>query len=69
MKHIYYDREDDLAHCKVCHGAEGSLPMDCPGVAMSADLQDAVYAGKCDFVDGYWVDLRPANPMPGDGPL
>lgn len=55
MKHDYHDREDDLSHCKVCNGAEGSLTSDCPQRRMTADEQDAVYAGDLDFKDGAWV--------------
>lgn len=47
--HVYYDREDGLAHCKVCGGGEGSLPTVCPGRVMTADEADAVYAGTIDF--------------------
>lgn len=56
IKHQLYDREDDLHHCQVCNGAEGSLPTDCPGDKMSAETEEAVYAGKIDFVGGAWRD-------------
>lgn len=52
--HDFYDREDGLAHCKVCGGAEGSLPTDCPGRLMTAEEQDEVYAGARDFRAGFW---------------
>lgn len=57
IDHDYYDREDGLSHCKVCNGAEGSLPTHCPGTRMSADTDDQVYAGVLDFRDGRWVPL------------
>jgi len=53
--HQLDDREDGLAHCLVCGGAEGSLPTHCPGERMPAELQDAVYAGQVDYVCGHWV--------------
>lgn len=40
--------------CKVCGGAEGSLPTECPGKPMTSDEEDAVYAGRHDFVNGEW---------------
>lgn len=54
MKHEYHDNEHGLAHCKVCGGAEGSLPTDCPGQLMSEQQEDAVYKGWMDFKDGVW---------------
>jgi len=45
-----------LAVCEVCGGGEGSLPTECPGVKMTGDQQDDVYAGKTDYRDGQWVD-------------
>lgn len=48
-----------LAWCAVCGGAEGSLPKECPGVTMSPEQLDAVYAGKLNFVNGMWV--RPST--------
>ncbi len=44
-----------LAHCKVCGGAEGDLPTDCPGERMTDDQRDRVMAGKLDFVGAGWV--------------
>lgn len=44
-----------LSHCTVCGGAEASLPKDCPGVSMSSDQQDAVQAGRLDYIGGIWV--------------
>jgi len=58
MEHDYYDREDGLLHCKVCHGGEGSLPSDCPGAAMTAFQQDEVYAGRLNYKDGHWIDIN-----------
>lgn len=55
MDHIFHDREDGLAHCKVCNGGEGSLPTECPGRQMTATEADAVYAGQLDFVGGTWA--------------
>lgn len=44
-----------LSLCRVCGGAEGSLPTDCPGTFMTEDQQDHVYAGAIDFVGSTWV--------------
>lgn len=63
--HTLYDREDGLAHCSVCNGAEGSLPTDCPGERMKADIEDLVYAQVLDFQDGDWVAGR-AQAMAAD---
>lgn len=55
--HVYHDREDGLAHCKVCHGAEGSLPTQCPQRKMSDAEEDAVYAAQLDYRDNHWQVL------------
>lgn len=47
--HDLFERDDDLSHCKVCGGAEGSLTTLCPGRRMTNDEEKAVYAGKLDF--------------------
>lgn len=54
MKHKYHYRDDGLLHCKICNGAEGSLPTECPGERMTEAQEDAVYAGSLDFVGGMW---------------
>lgn len=55
MDHVFFDREDDLLHCKVCGGAEGSLPTDCPAVRMTPETEESVYAGQINFTKGEWV--------------
>jgi hypothetical protein len=55
--HDYEKRDDDLASCRICKGGEGSLPRDCPGVAMTGEQQNEVYAGRLDFRHGAWVTL------------
>lgn len=52
--HQFHDRDDGLLHCMVCSGAEGSLPIECPGRRMTDSEQDAVYAGQLDFLNGAW---------------
>ena len=65
-KHILHGRQDHkepyesdscqacvLAYCKVCGGAEGSLPTDCPGERMPHELEDRVYAGDIDYTRRY----------------
>lgn len=48
-----------LYSCTRCHGAEASLPTDCPGEPMSHGLQDDVAAGLRDYRwrEGGWVLL------------
>ena len=67
MNHDYHDREDDLLHCKVCNGGEGSLPTDCPGQRMTAEQDDAVMAGQLDHKNGTWQPalLIPAATLGG----
>lgn len=65
MSHVFYECSDEcsgcqicnggLAHCKVCGGAEGSLPTDCPGHRMDSTTEEAVYAGDLDHQAGRWV--------------
>jgi len=50
--HTFEDREDGLAHCLVCGGAEGSLPTKCPGKKMDATTIEAVYRERLDFNTG-----------------
>lgn len=52
FEHDLYDRDDSLAHCKVCGGAEGSLPTLCPGRRMTEQEERDVYAGRLDFTNG-----------------
>lgn len=44
-----------LAYCTVCKGAEGSLPTECPGSPMSAEVQEKIMQGETDFYAGQWV--------------
>jgi hypothetical protein len=53
-KHDYEVRDDGLDSCTVCGGGEGALPAECPGARMTADEQDAVYAGQLEYVHGRW---------------
>lgn len=63
MNHDLYNREDGLSHCKVCGGAEGTLPTDCPGFRLSRIEQEAIWHGTHDYRDGAWVMLPP-RPVP-----
>lgn len=46
-----------LAVCVVCGGAEGSLPTACPGERMQGVVEEAVYAGTVDYVNGQgWIE-------------
>lgn len=66
--HDLHDREDGLAHCKVCGGAEGSLPTECPGARMSEVEEGAVYAGLFDFRNGYWQLQKQEPKLPVEVP-
>ena len=41
--------------CKVCGGAEGSLPTECPGVRMTERQQHQVYYERLDYQAGEWI--------------
>jgi len=58
MKHDFHERDDGLQHCKVCNGAEASLPTECPGVKMTESQQDLVQNGYIDYVRSQWM-VRP----------
>lgn len=59
MEHTLYEPKgyEGLSACSVCRGAEASLPTECPGEKMSAELQDEVQFHKKDFVHGKWISL------------
>ena len=45
-----------LFSCTVCGGFEGSLPTDCPGVRMTEQQEQNIYAGQLDYREGRgWV--------------
>jgi hypothetical protein len=79
LKHVWHKcNEDDcfvcrggLGLCTVCHGAEASLPTDCPGVAMTAEQQDAVQAGTLNYHQGKWwgaIVPKAMRPIPETEP-
>lgn len=45
-----------LFACKVCGSFEGATTNDCPGVQLTMEQAEAVYAGEIDFRDGHWID-------------
>lgn len=47
--------EGGLFSCTVCGGAEGSLSTHCPGVALTDQQLDDIYAGKLDYKDGRFI--------------
>ena len=52
-----------LARCTVCWSLEGALTTHCPGVSLSMEMIDIVYAGQMDFRNGIWiVDASPHSP-------
>ena len=75
MKHALYETGDPdapkaiqdrngevvLGLCRVCGGAEGSLPTDCPGKAISFDMLEKVAYQRIDFVDGEWFLIKGEN--------
>jgi hypothetical protein len=57
-EHKLHDRDDGLAHCMVCGGAEGSMPTECPGVRMTPEQEQAVYDGRLNYaMRQWWVPL------------
>jgi hypothetical protein len=59
-----------LFACTVCGGAEGSLATDCPGVQMTPEQGDAVYAGTLDWRDGRgWVEPDGTGKSMGDSEI
>ena len=62
-KHDYHEREDELLHCKVCGGAEGALPTECPGRRMTNEEEAAVWVGTSDFSNGAWKSTRRLGPF------
>ena len=58
--HVWYtpDGMEGVAGCRVCRGFEGSTPTECPGVAMSSEVGDLVYAGSIDYREGRWQKPR-----------
>lgn len=59
--HDYHNREDGLLHCRVCNGAEGTLPVHCPGVKMTKVQESAVMAGTLDFLNNHWWTLATSD--------
>ncbi len=45
----------NLFICSVCGGGEGSLTTDCCGYKVPYAMDQLVYAGTIDFVEGRWV--------------
>lgn len=52
--HVLEWREDGLGYCLICHGAEATMPTDCPGQEMTEAQQQAVQAGTMGFINGKW---------------
>lgn len=45
-----------LFACATCGGLEGGVPTHCPGERMSVQIQDAVYAGRLNYIFPHgWV--------------
>lgn len=44
-----------LGTCKNCGTYEGGLATECPGVRISEQQADDIYAGKIDFINGVWI--------------
>lgn len=55
MTHDFYDREDGLQHCRICYGAEGTLPTDCPGYPIPESMQRLVWDRVIDFKVDMWL--------------
>lgn len=50
--------EGGLANCFVCHGAEATLPTECPGRPMTEGEQQRVMDGVLDYRNGEWTAPR-----------
>lgn len=46
--------EGGLSACTRCGAFEGAWPDQCPGVPMTPEQSDAVYAGELNYRDGAW---------------
>lgn len=44
-----------LFACAICGALEGATPTDCPGVSMTPEQIDAIYAGELDYRCGEWL--------------
>lgn len=44
--------------CKVCCGAEGSLPTHCPGSGLSYDQEQLIMGKKLDYKNGEWITIE-----------
>jgi hypothetical protein len=77
-KHIFFESKDisdndnwgqlnivdgGLSLCKICGCLEGGLATECPGENVSMQIQDLIYRGKMDYIDGKWQynKLNPTN--------
>lgn len=47
-----------LALCRVCGGAEASLPSSCPGRRLTDEESDAIQRGVSDVIDGVYTPLE-----------
>ena len=45
----------NLYICRVCGGAEGTLPTECPGTKMLEEHAQLVYTSTLDFRGGQWM--------------
>lgn len=51
-----------VASCRRCGAGEGTLPTDCPGFQLNPYIQDAIYKGGLDYIEGYWSARPPESP-------
>jgi hypothetical protein len=69
--HVAYECKCGSQHCQFCDGGlfscticgsfEGATTTQCPGVKMTNEQRDAVYAGQLDFRNGQWVNKASRN--------
>lgn len=45
--------------CAVCNCAEGTLTTHCPGAQVPGKVQDSIFAGSLDYVNGRWLIISP----------
>ncbi len=53
-----------LSLCKVCGGAEGAMPTDCPEKLLNEQQLEDIYARRIDYRCGEWVAANPICPHP-----
>ena len=64
IEHIYHKCNEEncslcdtgLLICDVCGCAEGTLASECPGTLVPNSVQESIYNGTKEFINGRWVE-------------